>query len=281
MKFNGMNLNDVVKAHELHCDPNLMTRKAMEYKDIEPSLADFSGMRVEYTKFCGKDLAYADFSDSIFIGCNFSNALMYYANMKHCHFYMCKFCNTDLHGSYMQYSVFDKCMLNGANLLYADANCSRFNRCNFKKASINDSTDFTNADLDMPENMPYIPMVCPEEGEFIAWKKCYYSVESTTTHSVYNLKTCIVKLKIPAHALRSSALGRKCRASEAIVLAIQDMHGKDLGTDIEAVSEYDENFKYHVGETIKPRLLPFDRNRWRECSAGIHFFINRREAVRY
>jgi hypothetical protein len=280
MKFNGMNLNDVVKAHKLHLDRNIADRNCPEYEGVEPSLADFSSMRIEDTKFCGKDLGFADFSDSIFINCNFSGARMYYANMKHCHFYKCKFCGTDLHGSYMQHTVFDMCMFNSANLCYADANSSRFYRCNFKKASINDSTDFTNADMDMPKNMPYIPMVCPEEGEFIGWKKCYYAVESTIYGSD-NIKGCIVKLKIPAHALRSSSLGRKCRASEAIVLAIQDLHGKDLGVGVEAFSEYDMRFKYHVGETVKPRRPSFDPDRWRECSAGIHFFINRREAVRY
>lgn len=276
MKFNGMNLEEVVKAHKLRCDPNLKTREAMEYKDVEPSLADFSGMRIEDAKFCGKDLEFADFSDSIFINCNFSGALMHHANMKHCHFHRCKFCSTDLHGSYMQHTVFDKCMFNSANLRYAEANCSRFYRCNFKKAGIDDSTDFTNADMDMPKNMPYIPMVCPEEGEFIAWKKCYYDIDD-----VGSIRPCIVKLKIPAHARRSSSLGRKCRASEAIVLAIQDKNGKDLGNNIEAFSEYDQHFKYHVGETVKPRLAPFDSDRWRGCASGIHFFINRQEAIRY
>ena len=281
MKFNNTNLDEVVKAHELHCDPNLKTRAALVYKDVEPSLADFSHMRIEGVEFCGKYLGFADFSGSIFINCNFSGAFMEYAIMKRCHFFKCKFCGTDLHASYMQHTVFDMCMFNSANLHYIDANCSRFDHCNFKKAGIDDSTDFTNVDMSCPKNMPYIPMVCPEEGEFIAWKKCYCTVKSTMTHSVYNLKTCIVKLKIPANAIRSSSFGRKCRASEAIVLAIQDIHGKDLGAGIEAFSEYDQNFKYRVGETVKPRLAPFDRDRWRECSAGIHFFINRQEAVRY
>ena len=135
-----------------------------------------------------------------------------------------------------------------------------------------------------PANMPYIPMACPEEGEFIAWKKCYYLVTASVKDdefTVFSTKECIVKLKIPAHALRSSGLGRKCRASEAIVLAIQDIHGKDLGADIDVFSGYDQACKYRIGETVKPRILPFDHNRWKECAAGIHFFINRNEAVRY
>lgn len=276
MKFNGMNLNEVVKAHKLHLDRNIADRNYPEYEGVEPSLADFSHMRIEGVEFCGKYLGFADFSDSIFINCNFSGAFMEYAIMKRCHFFKCKFCGTDLHASYMQHTVFDMCMFNSADLHYIDANCSRFDHCNFKKAGIDDSTDFTNVDMSCPKNMPYIPMVCPEEGEFIGWKKCYYDIDD-----VGSIRPCIVKLKIPAHARRSSSLGRKCRASEAIVLAIQDKNGKDLGNNIEAFSEYDQRFKYHVGETVKPRLAPFDSDRWRECASGIHFFLNRQEAVRY
>lgn len=287
MKFDGMNLNEVLKAHEFYLDKNsvcLVEKSCSEYEGIEPSVADFSGMRIEDTKFCGKRLGAANFSDSIFINCNFSGAFMNYASMRHCHFDGCKFCNTDLNGSNMQSSVFNRCMFNSANLRYADANNARFNLCNFKKADIDATTDFTNADMRLPENMPYIPMVCPEEGEFIAWKKCYYLVRASLKDdgfTCFDTKGCIVKLKIPAHALRSSSFGRKCRASEAIVLAIQDIHGKDLGAGIEAFSCYDGQFKYHVGETVKPHRAPFDPDRWRECASGIHFFINRQEAVRY
>jgi hypothetical protein len=34
-----------------------------------------------------------------------------------------------------------------------------------------------------------------------------------------------------------------------------------------------------VGETIE--VKDFDDDRWNECSAGIHFFITRKEAVEY
>ena len=47
----------------------------------------------------------------------------------------------------------------------------------------------------------------------------------------------------------------------------------------EAVSNYDNSFAYNVGEVVT--VENFDENRWEECSAGIHFFITREEAVRY
>lgn len=118
-------------------------------------------------------------------------------------------------------------------------------------------------------NMPpelvtkFFPLACPEEGAFIAWKKC---------------GDCIVKLLIPADALRSSAFGRKCRASKAECLEIQNIDGTQT-TLKEVRSDYDAGFAYRVGETVI--VDDFDTDRTHECAPGIHFFITRQEAVDY
>jgi len=81
-----------------------------------------------------------------------------------------------------------------------------------------------------------------------------------------------VKLLIPEHALRSSATTRKCRASEAVVLSIE----KD-GNEIESVeSSYDRTFVYRKGETVK--VEDYEKDRWKECAPGVHFFLTRKEA---
>jgi hypothetical protein len=103
-----------------------------------------------------------------------------------------------------------------------------------------------------------LQLQCPEEGAFIAWKKCD--------------KGILVKLLIPEDAQRSSATSRKCRASKAIVLEI-------IGAD-EAFSEHDPSFRYCKGATVAP-TEPFDNDRWNECGTGIHFFITRAEAEAY
>ena len=36
---------------------------------------------------------------------------------------------------------------------------------------------------------------------------------------------------------------------------------------------------YKVGELVIPDS--FDENRWNECSHGIHFFINKQNAINY
>jgi hypothetical protein len=111
------------------------------------------------------------------------------------------------------------------------------------------------------KNINY-PMACPEKGSFVGWKKC--------------LGGLIVELEICADAKRSSATGRKCRCDKAKVLSVVDTDGNNLDY---AISGYDANFVYRVGETVS--VDNFDDNRWNECAPGIHFFISRQEAVDY
>ena len=123
------------------------------------------------------------------------------------------------------------------------------------------------ADLRRAKNVPYIPMVCPEEGDFIGWKKA----ES-------NKNTVIVKLHIPSDAKRSSATTRKCRCSKAEVIAIYNLDGTEEG-ETTCHSDYDNSFIYEVGKTVE--VTNFNEDRWSECAKGIHFFINRQEAIDY
>ena len=114
--------------------------------------------------------------------------------------------------------------------------------------------------------------ILPDEGDIIGWKKAY--VDGTMLP-----KPVIVKLLIPSDAQRSNATGRKCRASTARVLDLQDKQGNSLPPDTTAYSSYDSGFKYQKGETV--HVENFDTNRWDECAPGIHFFITRIEAVEY
>ena len=104
---------------------------------------------------------------------------------------------------------------------------------------------------------------CPTEGSFIGWKKA-------SGH--------IVKLRIPEDARRSSATRDKCRCDRAYVMEIQNMDGTKATEDT-VRSDHDKNFVYTVGATVE--VPDFDDNMWSECAPGIHFFIDRREAVEY
>ena len=119
------------------------------------------------------------------------------------------------------------------------------------------------ADLRGADNIPFVPMTCPDTGAFVAWKKA---------------NGYIVKLEISEDARRSSATGRKCRCDKAKVIEIQELDGSPSELT-EVASGYDRNFVYRVGEIAEEPK--YDEDRWNECAQGIHFFINRQEAVDY
>ena len=123
--------------------------------------------------------------------------------------------------------------------------------------------NLSGANLFGAKNVPFIPMACPDTGSFIGFKKA-------SGH--------IVMLGIPEDARRLSTTGRKCRCDKAIVIRIEEMDGttSDL---TEVVSDHDSSFVYKVGKMVS--VPDFCEDRWQECSAGIHFFINRQEAVNY
>ena len=135
--------------------------------------------------------------------------------------------------------------------------------------------DLSGADLSKAKNVPFIPFACPDTGAFVGFKKAkLYSSDETEAQDV------IVELEILADARRSSATGRKCRWDKAKVLRITTLDGVAVGADAGTVhSSYDSQFEYGVGEIVtEPN---FCEDRWEECAPGIHFFINRQEAVQY
>ena len=152
--------------------------------------------------------------------------------------------------------------LRGAYLSGADLSGADLRGADLSGAYLREA-DLSGADLSGAENIPYIPYACPDFGMFIGFKKA----------SGY-----IVVLEIPEDAKRLSATGRKCRCNKAKVLEIQNIDGTKADvTKVE--SGYDSNFVYEVGKTVS--VDNFCDDRWRECSPGIHFFINRQEAVNY
>jgi hypothetical protein len=99
-----------------------------------------------------------------------------------------------------------------------------------------------------------IPLACPEEGSFVAFKIAQGK---------------IIKLLVPSSAKRSSSTTRKIRVSKAKVIDISEGL-----TEIK--SDYDSDFVYRVGKTVE--VKDFDEERWNECSRGIHCFLTRQEA---
>jgi hypothetical protein len=148
----------------------------------------------------------------------------------------------------------------GANLVGANLRGANLVGANLVGANL------VGANLRGAQNIPYIPLACPSDGAFVGWKK------------VRNKFCYIVKLEIPEYAKRSSATTRKCRCDKAKVLDIINFDTKE---HVEQVvnKAYDQETLYKVGEMVYPDK--FDDNRWDECSNGIHFFINKQDAIDY
>lgn len=121
----------------------------------------------------------------------------------------------------------------------------------------------------------YCPLNCPSHGSFIGWKIVMYKDSPETGKKSYAL----VKLEIPEDAKRSSAstFSRKCRCSKAKVLEIVDVDTQEPLTRV--TGKKFTPTEYIVGEMVYPDS--FDDNRWNECSNGIHFFINKGDALNY
>ena len=168
--------------------------------------------------------------------------------------------------------------LKGADLSYANLSCADLSYADLSYVDLSDAilkyanlsyvdlsyVDLSYAVLKYAKNIPFIPYACPDTGSFIGYKKA-------NVH--------IVKLEIPSDARRCSATGRKCRCDKAKVLSIQFLDEDIPCDDKEVASNFDRSFIYRVGEIVEEP--EFDENRWNECAKGIHFFINRQEAVEY
>ena len=197
------------------------------------------------------DLRSTDLLNAVLRGANLSGANLFNADLR----------GADFHGANLL-----NANLSGANLFNANLRDADLHNADLHNADLS-GANLRGADLRSAKNVPYIPMVCPEEGDFIGWKK-----------AEGNKDKVIVKLRIPSDAKRSSATTRKCRCSKAEVIAIYNLDGTEEG-ETTCHSDYDNSFIYEVGKTVE--VTNFSEDRWSECAKGIHFFINRQEAIDY
>ena len=203
--------------------------------------ADLQDANLHYADLCDADLCDANLCDA-----DMRHADLSHADMRHADLHEANLCGVDLRGA----------NLYGADLQGADLRYASLYDANFDGAR------------NIPPSVIAKTSILPDEGDVIGWKQA----------RDVNSAPVIVKLLIPADAQRSNATTRKCRASKAKVLDIQNLGGESLD-GVTANSKYDVDFIYRKGETVK--VSDFDMNRWNECAPGIHFFITRQEAVEY
>ena len=206
--------------------------------------ADLHGANLSDAYLCSANLSDADLCGADLHGADLNHADLSHADLSHADLCGADLCGADLSDADLRYAD-----LHGASLYGADLSCANLSELTIAQTSI-----------------------IPDDGDIIGWKKTY-------ADDTMPPRPVIVKLLIPADAQRSNGTGRKCRASTARVLDLQDKQGNSLPPDTTAYSRYDTDFTYKKGETV--HVENFDTNRWNECAPGIHFFITRIEAAEY
>ena len=204
-------------------------------------------LTVEAAVSCGVSLAKANLAGACLAGTDLEGANLEGANLEDADISWANLIGANLEDANLKDANLKGAILKGANLKGA----------NIERANI------YGAKLNGAKNIPYIPLSCPSEGAFIGWKKVEWKY--------------LVKIQIPEDARRSSATTRKCRCDKAMVLDITSLDGNEHYDEV-TNTNYNETI-YKVGEFVYPDS--FDENRWNECSNGIHFFINKQDAINY
>ena len=219
--------------------------------------ADLRGADLRGANLCGADLRRANLCGVNLNGASLRGADLREATLRGAILYRADLREADLSGANLYGAN-----LRGANLYRVDLCGAILCEADLREATLR-GADLRGANLREAKNIPFIPYTCPDTGSFIGYKKA---------------NGYIVVLEILSDARRCSATDRKCRCDKAKVLEIQNLDGSKANVNTVA-SGYDSTFIYTVGEIVEEPN--FDEDRWNECSAGIHFFTNRQEAVVY
>ena len=248
--------------HELNVAIN--KHRAFLAGDADGEKADFCYCDLSHLEITGINLVDVNFAGAKAAGTTFDNCNLSGANFRACSLLNAAFIQCTLVGA-----IFYQADLSSACFDYSDLEGVWFSGADCYNAGFGYAKNMDLIHID--EYTEYMFLRCPSEGSFIGWKKARCIVDGFR-------RQCIIKLEIPADALRSSATTRKCRCSKAKVLDIVTMGENPVHVD-SAFSHWDMTFRYLVGETVEPNS--FDSNRWKECAPGIHFYLTKEEALHH
>lgn len=248
--INGKTLEEILENHRhwLMEDVEGWNEMCAELDGADISDTDLYGVNLQYAHLDGVSFYKSDLREADLRG-----ASLFHSNLSYADFREAKLDGTCL---------VDSNLLN-ADFEYANLICADLRNCNLCHANFR-CCNLRYANLVGAKDVPYIPLQCPRDGAFIGWKR---------------VKDVLIKLEIPADAKRSSATTNKCRCEKAKVLGFYDTLGEMELNITELVNDRYEKCKYVKGEMVYPDY--FDENRWDECSHGIHFFINKQDAINY
>jgi len=297
--LSGVDLSNAQLYGAIFCNTNLrgaildradlrrcnFTRADLTEVSLQKALAShsvFTGSTLIKAKMAGAQMFGSIFRESNMSKANLHKAIaeaanFYYATLDEADLSYAELNRANLMYAYiceanLTWASLMRANLYGANLRGSNLRTTDLCRANLSEADLTNAdllnaytngASFYGADLNETKNIPFIPLACPSDGAFIGWKK---------------VKKCLVKLEIPEDAKRSSATTHKCRCDKAKVLGIYTLNGNLM--DLKQITN--SNFcktVYKVGEMVYPDK--FDTHRFNECSNGIHFFINKEDAITY
>ena len=268
--INGKTLEEILENH-LHW----LKRDVDGWKDMR---ANLDGADISDTDLRDVNLKYAHLDDVDFCQSNLKGADLRRASLHHAYFGYANLCEANLNdadivnGNFYCADLSNANLINtylvGSHLVRANLQCANLGwaglrNCVFYDTDLRDC-NFMYANFRGSKNIPYIPLQCPSDGAFVGWK---------------TIGNVLIKLEIPEDAKRSSATTNKCRCDKAKVLGFYDSLGVNELDMTELVNERYEKCKYVKGEMVYPDS--FDEDRWNECSHGIHFFVNKQDAINY
>ena len=260
-------LNTIIESHQHYLNKDIDGWESMR---ADLSDKNLSGLNLKNANLREANFRNANLSNSNLGDANLNNADLAYADLReadliNANLYIAFCCYANMYGAFCCYAN-----LNGVDLRNADLREANLFRANLKDANLFGvnlkNATIIHAGISKDAKIDY-SIACPETGSFIGYKK-----------AVSGKIVKIIKLQICEDAKRSSATTKKCRCSKALVLAIENMDGSDSGLQ-EIESHFDPCFIYRVGEIAE--VYNFDDNRWNECAPGIHFFMDRQNAVEY
>ena len=259
-------MHELITYTEARLKEIIENHKHWLYKDCK----GWESMRADlcYVNLSRANLRGVNLCSALLKGADLFRADLYGADLQQASLCEARLFKANLRGTNMRGIDLCRADLRKADLYAADLSDANLFKADLFEANLH-MVNLHGTNINSAFNIPYIPMECPDVGDFIAWKKCRL-FKSTDA--------CIVKLLVPEDAERSSATGRKCRASKVKVLEIQDKEGNIING--RAISIFPHNPTiYTPGEIVVADQ--WDNFRYNECSHGIHFFINRQEAVDY
>ena len=271
--INGVCLKEILEKHNKWLKEEDGGEMAdLSYADL--SSANLSDADLRCANLNNVDLKGADLSDANLNHTNLSDANLSHTNLSGANLWDANLISANLSDADLSYANLRFADLSSANLRLADLKFTNLNNVDFKGADLSEvdlrganlrDADLRGADLNKVSynhQTSFFAMQCPEKGSFIGYKKA---------------DNKIVELLITEDSERSSATTRKCRCSKAKVLSITNIENTEEFSEV--ASDYDKNFIYKVGKIIE--VKDYNKDRWNECSMGIHFFITRDEAIIY